>query len=193
MMDETLKKGILDYYELIDKGLKNEASDTIVEAMHYFDQLSEEARKEFAYHCCAAMLEEKQGELTVLFAKHNLIPYELSSRLSEITRADYEQNKMPQIRWYYKLFLPELEIIRVAYEHPDCDEETIQDYFSALLYILYQGAQYLPKECLIDQEAYKETMEECKKIMENHSIEKTREEDFYQYKRSYEAWWAANA
>ena len=193
MMDKTLKQGILDYYEFEDKGMKKEAKDAIVEAMHHFDKLSEENKKEVAYECCAAMLMEEQNDLATLFSNHNLIPYELSSRLSEMIRTDYEQKKMPQMRWYYKLFLQAPEIIREAYYHLDRDERTAQDYFASLLHILYQGSQYLPKECLLDRKSYEETMEECRNVLENHSIENVWVEDFQRYQKVYDSWWESNA
>ena len=188
--DERLQNGFKYYYELWEKGLKKQANKSIRETMLYFDSLDEQKKKSISYHYCKVVCEEE--EYTNLFSRmfhHTDIPYEIMIRISKILKEDSDSNHMPQIRWYYELFDKNDKIIEKAYSHQECDDRTIQLYFTSLLTKLDWGAHHLPEDCLITLDRYNEVVNNCEILLYKHKIDRPLIKDFNYYKRLYNMWW----
>lgn len=62
--------------------------------MEYFDSLDDKAKRSICYELCRLYLETKEiSELQ----------FPLLHRIIAILAMDCEENKMPQMRWYYQL------------------------------------------------------------------------------------------
>ncbi|GAA0075864.1 hypothetical protein UT300005_02420 [Clostridium sp. CTA-5] len=188
--DERLQNGFNDYYELWEKGLKKQANKSIRETMQYFDSLNKQKKKSITYHYCKAVCE--QEEYTNLYSRmfhHVDIPYEIMTRISKILKEDCDSNYMPQIRWYYEFFDKDDKIIEKAYSHQECDDRTIQLYFTSLLTKLDWGAHHFPEGCLITLDTYNKVVNKCDILLHKHRIDKPLIEDFNYYNRLYNMWW----
>lgn len=101
--------------------------------------MSEEIRREWVQRLCQQLCEGSGEPIYEGFAQSGsmskegppALPYPLAQRVTCILRVDYEENRMPQLRWYGECF-GEQECIERAYIHPERDARTVKLYIFAL-------------------------------------------------------------
>lgn len=160
------------------KGLKKQGNKMLEELMLYFDQLSQEDKEAICYELCR--LREK-GELKTL-------QYPLSRRVCDILRKDCQENKMPQLRWYYEI-TNDTEILEKAYHHPDCDDMTVKLMGDYYLYYLWYGSHHMPDYCLLENEQESSrVLQQLSDLIKKHNpLEFTKE--YLYYRQLYSDWW----
>lgn len=197
MTYEEFRAGIGEYAALWDKGLKKQANKALAAFVEGFrEKVPQDNADEILYRFCREFYdEEKVPELK----EHGCsrLPYSLMGLVWEYLNRECQAEKMPQLRWayqlggrYYNPFDPDLEqdpyeILKHAYEHPDCDEKTVRLYFESQIYELDFGAHHFPEGCCIAREAYLEDVKTAEKILAEHELPREFAEELEYYKTLY--------
>ena len=170
--------GIEKYFELYDKGLKKQANIYIKDYVSNFERsVPENERDEIIFSFCREMLDEEKYKKFTQRGNGSL-PYELNKLLWNYLKHQCELEKMPQMRWTFQLFgknynpfdpnreiINPYKILERAYNHKDCDNQTVDLYFSEQLEWLEWGAHHFPNGCIITKESYDKAVETAEKII----------------------------
>jgi hypothetical protein len=129
-----------NYVQVREQGLKKQGNQMLAKLMDYFDTLDKATQREICYKFCCLMDDEKVAP-----------NFFVTQRLISILKEDYEQNKMPQMRWYYVLTMDTDNsfILEKAYAHPECDMATAELMVNWLDYRLHHGIHHLPDYILL--------------------------------------------
>ncbi len=204
MTYEEFKSGVDEYIGLVDKGLKKQANKRLFEFADGFKANVSEAESDgILYQFCRDILEDggypKFWEFG--FRGTSQLPFQLSGLVFDYLMRECERNKMPQMRWEYQLFgkyynphdpkneHSPYEILERAYNHPDCDQLTIDLYFNAQLDELGFGAHHFPDGCCIAREYYEECVGICEKILAEKKVHGELASEYRYYKALYELWY----
>ena len=193
--DEFLS-GVLEYWELFDKGLKKQANKFLFQFAESFKKtVSEENADELLFRFCGEYLDEKR------FPVRRSLPFQLTGLLNDYLNRECECEKMPQMRWAFELFGkyynphdPQNEhnpyyILEKAYNHPDCDQKTVDLYFNEQVDWLYWGAHHFPEGCIIAKDSYENTIKTAEKILLEKTVDPALVEEFGYYKKLYEIYY----
>ena len=198
MTYEEFTAGVDEYCELFyEKGLKKQANKLLFEfADNFKKNVSQTDKDEILCRFCRGLLEEEKFPE---FRKFRLsLPFQLSGWVFDYLIRECEQNKMPQMRWEYQLFgkyynphdqkneHSPYEILERAYNHPECDQLTVDLYFDAQLSELGFGAHHFPDGCCIAREYYEECVGICEKILSEKTVPPEMEKEYREYKTLYE-------
>lgn len=193
--DFTARLG--EYSALFEKGLKKQANKYLFAFAEDFKKnVPQDNADELLFRFCREFYDE--GCFPEL-REHGCIrlPYQLMGLLHEYLNRECAADKMPQMRWayqlggrYYNPFDPKLEqdpydILKRAYEHPDCDQKTVELYFKNHLYDLGFGAHHFPEGCCIAREAYEEDVRIAENILSEHKVPPELAEGLEYYKTLY--------
>ncbi|RKI38748.1 hypothetical protein D7V86_14725 [bacterium D16-51] len=197
MIYDEFRAGINEYSALWAKGLKKQANKVLATfAENFRNNVPQENSDEILYQfCCDFYDENGYSELR----EHGGLdlPYSLMGLVYEFLKRACLANKMPQMRWAYQLggryyypFDRNLEqdpydVLKRAYEHPECDEKTVRLYLENLLYDLDFGAHHFPEGCCIAREQYLEDVTTAEKILREHNLPLEFTKDLEYYKTLY--------
>ena len=177
--DEFFKKEYNSYYDLREKGLKKEANEKLEELMEYFDSLDDDMKRSICYKMCRLYLDTKEiSELQFPF----------SHRIIAILAMDCEENKMPQMRWYYQL-TGDKKMLKKAFEQKKDDEKTIHLMVESFLYELWNGAHHMPYCCLIEKDKSDELLDNLRTILESCELPDDIKKEYEYYFNLYSDWW----
>ena len=207
MTYDEFKSGVNEYIELVDKGLKKQANKKLFEFTDRFKaDVSADEADGILYLFCRDILEDggfpKFREFG--FRGTAQLPFQLTGLMFDYLIRECEKNKMPQLRWEYQLFgkyynphdreceHDPYEILKRAYDHPECDQLTVDLYFNAQLNELDFGAHHFPEGCCIAREYYLECVGICEKILSEKSIPEEMKQEFLEYKTLYELFYNWN-
>lgn len=207
MTYDEFKSGVDEYIELVDKGLKKQANKLLFEFADRFKaNVPENEADVILYQFCRDILEEggypKFREFG--FRGTYQLPFQLSGLVFDYLMRECGRNKMPQMRWEYQLFgkyynphdpkneHSPYEILERAYDHPDCDQMTVDLYFNAQLDELGFGAHHFPDGCCISREYYGECVGICEKILAEKEVHDGLAAEYRYYKALYELWYKWN-
>ena len=197
MTYEEFTAGIGEYSALFENGLKKQANKYLFEFTEEFKKsVTQEQADDILFRFCREFYDE--GGFPEL-REHGCIrlPYQLMGLLHEYLNRECAAEKMPQLRWayelggrYYNPFDPNLEqdpydILKNAYEHPNCDQKTVELYFEDQLDDLGFGAHHFPEGCCIAREAYEEDVRIAEMILSEHELPPEFVEELEFYKTLY--------
>lgn len=201
MTYEEFADGIGEYRELFDKGLKKRANKLLFEFADKFKANVPQAEGDgILCRFCREFLDEGRFEEFRIYGSPHL-PYQLTGLIYDCLIRECEKNKMPQMRWHYQIFGKYYNphesqgsdrpyfILERAYTHPECDQATVELYFTAQLDELGFGAHHFPEGCCISREVYEDCVAVCERILSEKTISSELEAEFREYKTLYELWY----
>lgn len=206
MTYEEFCAGIGEYSALWNKGLKKQANKALFAfAEDFKNNVPQSNADELMFRFCREFYDE--GGFPEL-KEHGCIrlPYQLMGLVHEYLKRECLADKMPQMRWayllggrYYNPFDPNLEqdpydVLKRAYEHPDCDQKTVELYFESQIDELGFGAHHFPDGCCIAREVYLEDVKTAEKILSEHTLPPEFSEELEYYKTLYRVYfeWSDN-
>lgn len=180
-MEDKMTGGLKTYADLYQKGLKKKANQFLQNFLLDFEKETPlEEREKVYFALCQGILES--DALAWLCKRGNRqVPYWLNIRLRDYLYDACEQNKMPQLRWFYQLysryridadvsaFYDAYPILVQAYHHHECDQQTVDLIFDAHLENLYWGAHHLPDGLIISADSVRESFCCLEKILAQKS------------------------
>lgn len=204
MTYDEFKTAIVEYCELFyNKGLKKQANKKLFEfADNFKKDVPQTEKDDILFRFCRELLEEEKFPEFRSF--HFSLPFQISGLVFDYLIGECEKNKMPQMRWEYQLFgkyynphdreceHDPYEILKRAYDHPECDQQTVDLYFNAQLNELGFGAHHFPEGCCIAREYYRECVEICEKILSEKTVSEEMRQEFFEYKTLYEIYYKWN-
>lgn len=206
MTYEEFCAGIGKYSALWNKGLKKQANKALAAFAEDFKKnVPQDNADELLFRFCREFYDE--GGFPEL-KEHGCIrlPYQLMELVHEYLKRECLADKMPQMRWAYQLggryfnpFDPNLEqdpydVLKRAYEHPDCDYKTVELYFESQIDELGFGAHHFPDGCCIAREVYLEDVKTAEKILSEYTLPPEFSEELEYYKTLYRVYfeWSDN-
>lgn len=194
--DEFLT-GLGEYWELFEKGLKKQANKLLFKfAEDFKDNVSQERADELLCRFCRDYIDGDRFDDHKRFGLS--LPFQLTGLLNDYLDRECKKEKMPQMRWAFQLFGryynphdPKNEsdpaaILKKAYEHPECDQQTVDLYFNEQVEWLYWGSHHFPDGCIIARESYRETVDTAEKILSEKAVDPALVDEFNYYVRLYE-------
>ena len=186
-----------DYVDIYEKGLRKEANKSIQDFFFIFDEINQDERDKLFYKFCEDYCDDNVEQVTQLSERGNgALPYELAKRILAYLEKCYEENKMPQVRWYYEMAydigvksIDSREVIDKAYNHKQRDEKSINLMFSSKVGTLSWGSHHFPEGCIIGKEVVEETIKSANEMITKHEIKDELKDEFYDYCKLYELWW----
>ncbi len=188
--------GIGEYRGLFEKGLKKQANKHLFKFAEDFKTNVSEAEADGILFCfCREYFDQKALPSALT---HDQLPFQLTELLNDYLNRECSKEKMPQMRWafqlygrYYNPHDPQNEhdpfdILKKAYEHPECDQKTVDLYFNEQVEWLYWGAHHFPDSCIISRESYRETVKTAEKILSEKTVAPALIEEFSYYVGLYE-------
>lgn len=206
MTYEEFTARIGEYSALWNKGLKKQANKALAAfAEDFKNNVPQSNADELLFRFCSEFYD---GDGFPELKEHGCsrLPYSLMGLVYEYLKRECLTDKMPQMRWAYQLggryfnpFDPTLEqdpydVLKRAYEHPDCDEKTVRLYFENQIYNLDFGAHHFPEGCCIAREVYLEDVKTAEKILAEHDLPPEFAEELEYYKTLYRMYfeWSDN-
>lgn len=193
MTYEEFLAGIGEYRDLFEKGLKKRANKLLFGFAEDFKANVPEAEAdEILFRFCREYLDEKR----LPFADRGL-PFQLTGLLHDYIARECDKNKMPQLRWAFQLFgryynphdpkneRDPAEVLKRAYNHPECDQKTVDLYFNEQVELLYWGAHHFPDGCIITRGSYRETVATAERILSEKTVDPALVGEFNYYTRLY--------
>ena len=103
---------------------------------------------------------------------------------------------MPHLLWTWKIYrhnpfdleFDARQVLVRAFNHTMCDDQTIKEYFGALLSDLDWGAHHFPEGIISEWEQYFKIVEKCKNIIETRDVEKQQVQEFNYYVKLYQSY-----
>ena len=127
------------------------------------------------------------------------LPFQLTELLSDYFIRECKAEKMPQMRWAVQIFgryynphdpnqeeLKTYDILEKVYEHPDCDQMTVNLYLEKQVGCLEFGAHHFPEGCCIDREEYEDAIQTAERIIFEKVVPANLVEETRYYKALYE-------
>lgn len=169
-------EGLNNYYELVDKGLKKKANQYIEVFVKELSTVDKDHLNTILYSFLKKLCDKnKYNEYS---RGNGRLPYVLDNLLRDYLYAECTKNKMPQLRWYYELYRTDrighkyaFDMLEKAYEHEECDQETVNLLFEAHIGILAWGSHHFPEGCILERDKASFEIDTCKSILQNHAVE----------------------
>lgn len=193
--DEFLA-GIDEYRELFEKGLKKQANKLLFKFAEEFKAgVPQKQADEILFSFCREYFDQKALPSALT---HDQLPFQLTGLLNEYLNRECSEGKMPQMRWAFQLYgryynphdpkneHDPFDILKKAYEHPECDQKTVDLYFNEQVEWLYWGAHHFPDDCIITRESYRETVATAENILSEKTVDPALVQEFNYYVRLYE-------
>ena len=152
---------------------------------------------------CRELLDEGKYDEFWLCGSPRL-PFQLTGLIFEYLNRECAEEKMPQMRWAYQLFgkyynphdpqcaVDTYRILAHAYDHPECDQKTVDLYFDAQVNELGFGAHHFPEGCCIAREMYEDCISVCERILSEKQVHEGLAAGYRYYKALYELWYNWN-
>lgn len=201
MTYEEFTAGLGEYSALFEKGLKKQANKLLFAFAEDFKKnVPQNEADELLFCFCREFYD---GDGFPELREHGCIrlPFQLSGLLYEYLKRECDADKMPQLRWayqfggrYYNPHDPNLElepydVLKRAYEHPDCDRKTVELYFECQIDELGFGAHHFPEGCCIAREVYEEDVRTAERILSEHELPPECHEELAYYKTLYRVYY----
>lgn len=195
--DEFLA-GIGEYWELFEKGLKKQANKFLFGFAEDFKRsVPRDEGDVLLFKFCREYIDGDRFDEHKRFGLS--LPFQLTGLLNDYFTRECKAEKMPQMRWAFQLFgkyynphdpkrenLKTYDILEKAYEHPECDQKTVDLYFNEQVEWLYWGAHHFPEGCIIARESYRETVATAEKILSEKTVDPVLIQEFNYYVQLYE-------
>jgi hypothetical protein len=179
--DSFFKNEYIRYIETRKKGLKKQSNKELKKLMQYFDGLDDDTKIDICTEFCVLRFEENKIEG---------FNYFLTKRILEFLERACLQNQMPHLRWYYQI-KPDVEMLKKAYKHIECDEKTVRLLCDAYLSDLEYGAHHFPDVCLFKKEVVDDLLNKLQAVLDAQATNNLKElnEEYLYYSRLYADWW----
>ena len=181
------------YIDTYTKGLKKQANSEITDLIEFLFELSPTDRdplltRFLSDYCDAHKWDElkKRGS--------GDMPYELKQYIIVWLTPRCEQKKMPELRWYYELYLDNstacdceraLAYLDLAYLSSACDQRTTDLLFDSYLGTLDWGAHHFPDGCIIEKDTACYCMKKCDEILDEKPVSEHLVKQLDYYKKLY--------
>lgn len=183
------------YNEYYQTGLKKKANSYLKDFLADFSRnVDEKEQMEIIHQLCREICDSQERHW-LLERGHGTMPYELHEQVKEKLYMECQENKMPQLRWFYQLFRNDrkycqkaFDILDRAYNHALCDDKTVLLYFNSWIDILDYGAHHFPDGCCVTKEGYQEAIAKCEQIIAEKTVSERQLEDLEFFKRLYTSW-----
>lgn len=120
------------------------------------------------------------------------MPYQLKEYILSLLTPRCEEKKMPELRWYYELFINHkigykyaVQYLEYAYASKDCDQKTIDFLFDSYIGTLAWGAHHFPDGCIIKKETIANCIQQCETIMNEKAVSSHLIEELHYFKTLY--------
>lgn len=167
--DEFIE-GVERYWELFEQGLKKQANKFLFGFTEEFKRnVPKDEGDALLYRFCREYIDGDRFDDHKRFGLS--LPFQLTELLNDYFIRECKAEKMPQMRWAVRIFgryynphdpdqseLRTYDILEKAYEHPDCDQKTVELYPEKQVECLEFGAHHFPEECCITRENYEDTI-----------------------------------
>lgn len=189
-----LKKYIEEYDVLKSKGMRKEANSILQEICLWIESLSsddvDELLGQFITDICdtetfAFLLRRGDGQL----------PYPLRKPIRSWLLPRCQQERMPELRWFYQLYRNDFDHVGYAYSCLDTayaraadDEKTQELLFERNVRALEYGVHELPVGLLITDEEAQQIFRECGAILQNGCAPMNMIQRYTALKQEYEAY-----
>ena len=119
-------------------------------------------------------------EFLVVILKYTEVQTEKKINLSSSaadTLKELEKKLVSINRRNRLLYMPKLsnkyafDMLEKAYEHEECDQETVNLLFEAHIGILAWGSHHFPEGCILERDKASFEIDTCKSILQNHAVE----------------------
>lgn len=187
---------IQKYWDLRQKGLKKQANKFLFAfAKHFKEHVSISDADEVLFQFCREYIDELKFPGEHLPRRH--LPFQMTELLNDYLNRECEKDKMPQMRWAFQIFGgsynphdPECEhnpyhILERAYAHEECDQQTVDLYFSEQVEFLWWGQHHFPEGCTITQEAFHYTVCTANRILAEKRVDPELVASFEYYVKLY--------
>lgn len=178
--------GLKEYWSLWNSGLKKEANRRLDQTMRQIDTWELKRKRTVLLEFCADVCENENSPYRSM---HSGLPYGLFTPVKAVLYDCCADMGMPYLRWCYELCGKDVEILKKAYDHPDCDEKAAELYFQVFLYDLFMGAHHFPHYSLMSEEVFLETVKSCEEIKNRHELPKPLIQEYEEYVKLYTIWW----
>lgn len=165
------------YYDLYEKGLKKQANQYMVDISGKIEAL-DASEKDKIFHCFIGDLCDGCRYDYLKERGNGEIPFALKQGVKNWLYKRCLADKMPELRWFYELFFNDAfgmkyacDFLDKAYKSSACDGKTVNLLFASYIDILGWGAHHFPEVCIIDCAARDRALEQCRKIMEEKSVD----------------------
>lgn len=194
---DTFIKGLQEYYEIYEKGLKKQANKYIAEFVKTISTWETTSLNEVLFQFAKELCDDRYYDFMELGKRGNgRIPYVLDTYLRDYLYSKCLENKMPQLRWFYELYRHDkigveyaYEMLEKAYIHEMCDEKTVELLFDFWIEILSWGAHHFPEGCIISEEAMENAVKHCKEIIDEKKIDEGRKAQLQYYEMLYSCYY----
>lgn len=187
---------IQKYWDLRQKGLKKQANKFLFAfAKHFKEHVSISDADEVLFQFCREYIDELKFPGEHLPRRH--LPFQMTELLNDYLNRECEKDKMPQMRWAFQIFGgsynphdPKCEhnpyhILERAYAHEECDQQTVDLYFSEQVEFLWWGQHHFPEGCTIKQEAFHHTVCTANRILAEKRVDPELVASFEYYVKLY--------
>ncbi|MCX4356239.1 MAG: hypothetical protein OSJ43_08445 [Oscillospiraceae bacterium] len=177
MTYEEFIDGIERYWEFFEQGLKKQANKFLFGFTEEFKQrVPQTEGDELLCRFCREYIDGTRFDDHKRFGLS--LPFQLTELLNDYFIRECGTEKMPQMRWAVQIFgryynphdpnrdnLNTYDILEKAYEHPDCDQKTVDLYLKKQVERLEFGAHHFPEGCCITREDYEDTIKTAERII----------------------------
>ena len=187
---------IQKYWDLRQQGLKKQANKFLFAfAKHFKEHVSISDADEVLFQFCREYIDELKFPGEHLPRRH--LPFQMTELLNDYLNRECEKDKMPQMRWAFQIFGgsynphdPKCEhnpyhILERAYAHEECDQQTVDLYFSEQVEFLWWGQHHFPEGCTITQEAFHHTVCTANRILAEKRVDPELVASFEYYVKLY--------
>ena len=171
-----LSENLNNYLEIYKSGLKKQANAKISEIVSYISDLPNNDRDSILFrflsdycdnHIWDSLKQRGNGD----------IPYHLKEYILSWLTPRCEEKKMPELRWYYEMFVHHkvgyeyaLKYLECAYLSKECDQKTVDLLFDSYIDTLAWGAHHFPDGCIIEAETKNFCIQKCEEILNEKQV-----------------------
>lgn len=189
------------YWELFEKGLKKQANKFLFGFAEEFKRnVPQDEGDALLFQFCRDYIDGDRFDGHKRFGLS--LPFQLTGLLNDYFIRECKSEKMPQMRWAFQIFgkyynphdpkrtdLDPYNILEKAYEHPDCDQKTVDLYLGQQVDWLAFGAHHFPEGCCIARGEYEDTIRTAEKIIAEKQVPVQLAEETRYYKALYELYY----
>lgn len=165
------------YWELFESGLKKQANKHLFAfAERFKSEVTQTEGDALLFRFCRDYVD---GDVFDGHKRFGLsLPFQLTGLLNEWLARECRAEKMPQMRWAYRIFgkyfdphdptraeLEPYSVLERAYGHPECDQKTVELYLEAQVECLEFGAHHFPEGCCISRGEYADAVKTAEMII----------------------------
>ncbi len=165
------------YNDLYEKGLKKQANKYIENVSRELETIDEFGKEKIFYRFINELCDGNRYDY-LKQRGNGEIPFALKQSIKNWLYKRCLADKMPELRWFYELFLNDsfgikyaYDFLEKAYNSRECDAKTVNLLFASYIDILGWGAHHFPEDCIIDNTERNGAFEQCRKIMGERAVD----------------------